>query len=99
MARLISKKGQGCYFEMASFVKPSSSSGKQAKSSLNEYDHTDSLSYGTLVKETILNNCDFPNARALGVFVVGALFIYFFAQKLGVDDETEMERKLISLGQ
>ena len=80
------------YQSMAFFSAP-----KQTKSSLNEYEHTDSLSLGGLIKETVSNNCNSGNARAVGVFLLGALFIYFVSHRFGLDDENEMNRKLRGL--
>ena len=77
---------------MSFFGKPT-----QSKSSISDYDRNDSLSFTELVKETVVNNCSFSNARAVGIFAAGVLFIYFVSQRFGVDDEAELSRKIKSL--
>lgn len=70
-------------------------SNSQPKTSLGAYEHNDSITMVTRVKETIINNCSWDNAKALGWFALAAAGIYFFAGEFGPKKMAEGRLALI----
>jgi hypothetical protein len=67
---------------MAFPTTPKMKEPKGATSSLSDYDHTDQLTTTSLIAETITNNCTWGNAKAVALFSLGILFIYYASSSM-----------------